>query len=561
MKRIIVIFLSGLLAVTTANAQNDCSNAVHLNFEDYSTCGQLAMESIDLGTATASSTTPNPTCGNFSASSEDLWYTITVPAGANTLAFHMFNSNYTPMLFNASKPGMAVYRGTNCTNLTLLNCFTDAGGFMENGEIRFEPISGLVPGETLWIRAWDQGNISQRIFLIASVILSLPEDDCMTPEPLGTGGCNILSTGGDIPAPEDCGWNTTDNSIFYYFTVTGSDPQPYTITAENGECWANSGGESPEIQFAVYSWNGTNCSGIGGSGSSYQGCASGTGLVTFSENLAPGNYILAFDGYSMMSGNSLCIFGFEAPFITPELTVTLNTTNAICGSGGSAVINVQESCTGNPSIAWSNGATGFTVQNLPAGNYTVTVADGVECGDTVINFTITDSGTLSVDAVASGDPCEGNITATANVTGANPAQCTYSWSTNPVQHTQTTTNLAAGTYTVTVSLGTCTATDQVSITVYDNITVGNLDTECNGTNTEYTLTFSVTGSTGNPASFNANWGSGNQGFVGSFSHNFTSPSTYNITVTDLNGCNEFVLTGNVDCGCMTNAGSMTSLEP
>ncbi|HPB06461.1 MAG TPA: hypothetical protein PKX60_09505, partial [Prolixibacteraceae bacterium] len=93
MKRIIVIFLSGLLAVVTANAQNDCSNAVHLNFEDYSTCGQLAMESIDLGTATASSTTPNPTCGNFSASSEDLWYTITVPAGANTLAFHMFNSN------------------------------------------------------------------------------------------------------------------------------------------------------------------------------------------------------------------------------------------------------------------------------------------------------------------------------------------------------------------------------------------------------------------------------------------------------------------------------------
>ncbi|MBP7075947.1 MAG: hypothetical protein KBB11_02790, partial [Bacteroidales bacterium] len=562
MKFIIKAILAGslILSSTALFSQNECSNAVNLPFESYSTCGNLAMQSINLATATHSSTTPDPGCASFGSSTKDFWYTITVPAGINTLAFHMFNSNVTPFL-NSSQPGMAVYRGTSCTSLTLLDCFESSGGFMENGEIRFEQISGLVPGETLYIRVWDENNVSQQIFLIVSELLSLPEDDCSTPVPLGTGGCNILSTGGDITAPEDCGWNTTDNSIFYYFTVYPDDPQPYTITAENGECWANSGGENPEIQFAVYSWNGSNCNGIGGSGSSYQGCANGTGVVTFSENLPPGNYILAFDGYSMMSGNSLCIFGFEAPFITPELTVTLNTTNAICGSSGSASITVVESCTGNPVISWSNSASGYTVQNLAPGNYSVTVADGVECGDTVINFTITDSGSLSVDATVSGESCEGDMSATATVTGADPGQCNFAWNTTPPQYTQTVTDLSAGTYTVTVSLGSCTATDQVLVTVYDNITVNNLTTDCNSTNTEFTVSFTVTGSSGGPAPFNANWGSGNQSFTGSFSQNFTSPGTYNITVTDNNNCDEFVLTGNIDCGCQTYAGTMSSLQP
>ncbi|NLA24428.1 MAG: gliding motility-associated C-terminal domain-containing protein [Bacteroidales bacterium] len=534
-------------------SQTDCNNATHLTFGDYSTCGHLTLESINLGNASVSSTTPSPSCGSFNSSTKDLWYSITVPSGVNTLAFHMFNSSLMPMPFigGTSKPGMAVYRGTDCNNLVLLDCFSESGGFMQHGEIRFEPISGLIPGETLWIRAWDQDNQSQNIFIAASVLLNFPEDDCNTPAALGSGGCNILSTGGDITAPEQCGWSTTDNSVFYHFTVYPEDAQPYTITAENGECWSNSSGmDNPEIQFAVYSWNGVNCSGIGGSGSTYWGCANGTGVVTYSNTLPAGDYVLAFDGYSMMSGNSLCVFGMDAPFITPDLIVNLNTTDAICGFDGSAFISVVSSCTGNPTINWSNSATGFNSGALQAGNYSVTVSDGVECPPQIINFTIEDSGSIEVEAVTSGDPCNGVFAATANITGANPSQCTYAWNTIPPQNTQTATNLSEGTYTVTVTYGTCTATDQVNISVYEDIEIHNLNAECNSTNTEYTVSFNVTTTSGNPTNFYANWGTGNQEFTNTFSHNFPSSSTYSITVSDMNNCYQHVLTDFVDCSVL-----------
>ena len=46
---------------------------------------------------------------------------------------------------------------------------------------------------------------------------------------------------------------------------------------------------NPEIQFAVYSWNGVNCNGIGGGPTSdppntttYYGCENGVGTVVYS---------------------------------------------------------------------------------------------------------------------------------------------------------------------------------------------------------------------------------------------------------------------------------------
>jgi gliding motility-associated-like protein len=614
-------------------AQDECSNAVHLNFQNYSTCGDMVLQSISLNGATHSNTAPNPPCGGFSGTTEDVWYKFNVPAGINTLAFHAFNSNYVPMFMGTSQPAMAIYRG-DCNNLTLLDCFeADGGGFMQNGEVRWEVFSGLIPGETIYMRVWDENGNDQSLFIAASIITELPEDDCNTPVELGTGGCNILSTGGDIAAPDACGWTSTDNSIFYWFTVEPDDSQPYVIAAENGECWSNGSSGNPEIQFAVYQWSGNGCNGIGGSGSTYMGCANGTGLVTFSANLPPGDYVLAFDGYSMLQGNSLCIFGFDAPFIDPPeaIVANINSTNAICGIGGSASVSVVESCTGNPTYNWSNGATTSSISNLQEGEYCVTISDGELCIDTVLCTNVYDEGDISVNITTEGDVCTGPLDLIANVNGAIPSECTYQWSTN--QTSQTISVNDSDTYSVTVTYGNCTETastnitisdadatitpvgpfcvddpavnltaangggvwsstssgldgntftpgdagvgshtitytisgtcgdeDEITIVVNDIINVSDLTEECDATNTNFTLSFNVTNSSGNPAQFNANWGSGSNNYTGTFSHDFPSGTVYSITVTDPNGCSEIELNGSLTCDCATYAGTM-NLDP
>ncbi len=538
MKRFVIISFLVLL-MFPAFSQDDCSSAINIPVELYSTCGEMALESVDLGAATPSTTGPNPGCASFnSGTTNDLWYTFQVPAATNTMAFHAFNSDHIPML-DASAPGMAVYSGTDCSNLTLLDCFESSGGFMENGEIHWEEINGLTPGETIYIRIWDENNLAQQLFIAASVRLEFPEDECESAVPLSQGGCNILATPGPVQAPEDCGWNTSDNTIFYEFTVTASDSQPYTIEAENGECESNAGGLSDsEIQLAVWSWDGSSCATVGGSpysdpannSGSYYGCANGTGTVTYSENLPPGQYILAMDGYSDLNGTSLCTYGFSAPFIEEDLIVDLTTTDAICGESGSATISVTQSCSGTPTYNWSTGDTGNSVTNLTAGSYSVTVTDDAPCGDTIIDFDIVDDGDITVDVVTTGDVCNGPFDATAEVTGADPALCDFEWNTSPVQTTQTVTDLTPGSYTVNVSFGTCEDSETIDVQ-YSNVEFDlTYDTGvCAGENAQAEVV-----PTEGDAPFSYAWTTGDD----TSSITINSSGNYTVTVMDNNGCTE-----------------------
>ena len=545
-KLISIILLLGLIGVlNSAYSQNNCATAVDIPVENYSTCGDMAMESIDFATATPSSTAPAPTCGNFSGTTNDLWYSYTVPAGVTEMSFHMFNSTNIIPFPNSSAPAMAIYRG-NCAALVLLDCFEGTGGFMENAEIRWENVTGLVPGETIYMRVWDENNLAQEIFIAASVIDELPEADCANPPELGTGGCNILAPAGTIQAPKDCGWNSTDNVVFYSFEVLATDPQPVVLEIEYGQCWANDAtGPIPvpatiEIQFAVYSWNGVSCTNIGGSPvsdppnntGSYYGCANGTGTVVYTNNLPPGQYLLAMDGFSDMGGNSLCTFGIATSFTDPdpdpdpdELSVTLTTVDNGCGQAGSASITVNSSCSANPTINWSTTQTGDNITNLTAGPYSVTVTDDAPCGDTVINFTIADNSNFAISLINIGDPCSSPITLTANVMGANPADVNFLWDNPAGSITQSISITSSGTYSCTATYGTCVDTDDITVNIGDF---------------EFSVVYTPTicaGATGS-ATFNAIVGSGNYMYewsTGAISPGIMLPGAgnYCLTATDL----------------------------
>ncbi|MDR2009787.1 MAG: hypothetical protein LBQ22_04830, partial [Bacteroidales bacterium] len=116
-----------------------------------------------------------------------------------------------------------------------------------------------------------------------------------------------------------------------------------------------------------------------------------------------------------------------------------------------------------------------------------------------------------------------------------------------------------GIHTLTYTIDdVCDDEDEIYVEVYDNIFITNfLDTVCNLNNT-YNVTFNVINSQGNPTPFYYDIGSGrvleNSGI---FHEEFTSGTPYTITVTDLNGCDEYVFSGLWDCGCRTYAGNFT----
>jgi gliding motility-associated-like protein len=546
------VFWSFLFIFLTVNlvqvkAQDNCGAALAIPIDVYGTCGDMAFTNVDFDGAIPSVNLPAPTCGSFNAATNDMWYSFVVPAGVTEMAFHAFDAPTAMMAIPplipgapACGPGMAVYRG-NCGALTLLDCYSAPDAFMTNAEIRWEVITGLVPGETIYVRLWEEDNDVTSMFFAASVITSLPESDCANPPALTSAGCNILAPAGTVQAPEDCGWTSTDNVVFYSFEVLAGDPQPVTIDIEFGTCWANDVQglvpSAPEIQFAVYSWNGFDCTGIGGSplstppnNTTYWNCRQGVGTVTYSENLAPGTYVLAMDGFSYEAGLSLCTFGIAASFLTPTasaLDVSLSTVDVGCGQQGSATVTINTSCGGNPTIAWSSSAgTGTTESNLAAGNYTVTVTDDdPTCGDTVINFTINAVPNFVVSVTTTGNPCEGPVTLTANVMGANPGSVTFSWNTSPVQSTQSIVASLPGTYVCTATYGTCIDTDDVTIVDADF---------------DYSVTYTPTicvGGTG-AAQFNLITGTGPfmyEWSTGDISPGIiiTAPGNYCLTATDL----------------------------
>lgn len=155
--------------------------------------------------------------------------------------------------------------------------------------------------------------------------------------------------------------------------------------------------------------------------------------------------------------------------------------------------------------------------------------------------------TFELQAVASG--FGGNWTQTS---GTGTATFTDNTSA-----TSSVTVSAFGTYVFqwTEVNGICSDSDQVEIVFNDSPVVNGIDEVCNGTNTQYTVSFTASGGA---APYTA------AGIAGTFSgNNFTSAalpnnSVYTFTVIDANGCESPEVTGIKNCNCQTDAGSMVT---
>lgn len=217
-------------------------------------------------------------------------------------------------------------------------------------------------------------------------------------------------------------------------------------------------------------------------------------------------------------------------------------TDPIVDLGPDVTICEGESITldaGNPGLdyEWSTNETTQTITVNSAGTYTVTVTDG-DCSTTAsVEVTVQDLPT--VDLGGDETICEGeSITLDAGNPGAD-----FEWSDNSTGQTLDVTD--AGTYTVTVTEGTCSASDTVEVSYFDapsadGIIANNQD-EC-------FYTFSVDNAQ-NATYYEWDFGDGSPATIGAnVNHTYTANGAFIVTLTMVNDCEDtLTLTHEVAC--------------
>jgi len=394
-------------------------------------------------------------------------YTVTVSAGGNCIGSASFIVEE-----NASLPSLAA-------NVTAAVCGDPIGAI----DLSVAPAGNYVFG-------WSNGASTEDLTGLAP------------------GNYTVIATVTVTSCTATATFNVPNNSSS--FTLTGSASPLTNCGAPNGQVNLN---VSPS---GIYSFLWSN------------------GEMTEDlQNLAAGSYTVTVTQAGACTGEAS--FQVLSQVVLPLLAQ--NSSPASCGqSNGSVDLSVTQA-SGN-SYIWSNptGASGATtedLQNVPAGNYTVTVTSANGCtasaSATVLENSTAITLTGSATANTSCTGANGSIDLTASPSGVYD----YIWS-NPSgaggANTEDLQNLAAGTYTVTVSAGgNCTST--ASFTVPNNSGAPDLTTAvtpatCGQSNGSIDLTASP---------------SGVYGFVWSVGEttedlqNFPAGS-YTVTCTGANGC-------------------------
>ena len=213
------------------------------------------------------------------------------------------------------------------------------------------------------------------------------------------------------------------------------------------------------------------------------------------------------------------------------LTASVSSTAVLCNSGndGTATVAANDGTPGY-SYAWSpSGGTGATENGLSAGNYPVIVTDANGC---TISAIATVSEPTQLTAVASSIPvlCNGGSDGEASVIANDGTPgYTYSWTSGGSGSSEN--SLSAGSYTVTVTdANGCSVTATATVTEPTALTAvaSSAPVMCNGGSDGSATVIANDGTPG----YTYSWSSGGSGST----ENSLSAGTYDVTVTDANGC-------------------------
>lgn len=225
-----------------------------------------------------------------------------------------------------------------------------------------------------------------------------------------------------------------------------------------------------------------------------------------------------------------CSVSATATVQQPSAIQILEThSNVSCYGGNTGSINVTAAGgAGNYTYTWSNQATSQNIQNLLAGNYTVTVKDANNCS-LLQTVTISQPDALVVSETHTNFACsttQGSIQVTVN---GGTAPYSYIWSDGSQSAARA--QLVAGNYTVTAAdANNCTTSITVAIAALPVLatSISKLDVACHAASTG-TVDLTVSGGQ-NPYQYVWNTGAQTQDLQN------IAAGTYDVLVTDANNC-------------------------
>ena len=221
----------------------------------------------------------------------------------------------------------------------------------------------------------------------------------------------------------------------------------------------------------------------------------------------------------------------------PEILITITSVDANCGApDGSAAVTASGGA-GGFTYLWNDPAaqTDSVASGLTPGAYTVSVTDANGCvaNDTAL---VGDAGSITATITFNTTlDCNGDCDAlaTASVTGGT-SPYTYLWDDPLAQSNTTAVDLCAATYIVRIDdAAGCTDADTITITepgalnvavTSNNVTPGTCDGNINAT------------ATGGTAPYSYMWNDPSGSTNAAISN--LCPATYNVTITDANGCTQ-----------------------
>ena len=346
----------------------------------------------------------------------------------------------------------------------------------------------------------------------------------------GANGSAVLTPTGGTPS-YTYSWSNGQTTG----TLTNVAAATYTVTVHDASGCSGTASEAVSQPNALnVSVTPVNASCGASTGSATTSVTGGTSAYTYSwsttattsgvTGLAPNTYHLTVTDAHSCTATAQAVISNSS-----SLTLTATGIPAFCHgtASGSANVSVTGS-TGSITYSWSNGGTIASINNVPAGSYSVTVADGGGCSGTA-SATITDATAINLSVTSVNSGCGSpNGSASATVTGGAGGY-TYSWTGGAT--TNAITSLSASTYNVTVTDNNlCSVTSSATITNSGalNISTSSTPTSCSG-GASGSAAATINGGT---SPFTYSWSNGNT--TASISN--VVAATYQVTVADNASC-------------------------